>query len=427
MPETLGVTLYGTPVGELGSRNSVATFTWTSDAEERWGLGSPVLSQSLLVGRSAPSAVDAFFGGLLPEGIWLDRLAQRAAVSSRDIVGLLGAVGADLAGALVIGDAHSPSAPERLDDAGLELVLESASNFLVGGGGTAVPGYQRKVTLTRRDDAWWIGNGTWPSTHILKPVAAEYRSAADAEAYILKLARALGLTTFAADVEDLVGRPVLVVERYDRIDAGSGVHRLHQEDAGQALGLPWGGGEKFESTDPRANLAAVAALLDRDRSIFSDAEPDRERLLRYVAFNVAVGNSDAHAKNFSLLHEPDGEVRLAPLYDAAPLALSYDGRTDLAMRIGGVRSLPDVTLADLVAEAGRWGIPALRAREVVEQTLLDVEDAARRIPAPDTIARHVPGYVRGQARNLLDGRAARIPSAGPLMALPYLGTAQPRD
>jgi serine/threonine-protein kinase HipA len=92
-----------------------------------------------------------------------------------------------------------------------------------------------------------------------------------------------------------------------------------------------------------------------------------------------------------------------------------------------VQSLPDVTLADLVAEAGRWGIPALRAREVVEQTLLDVEDAARRIPAPDTIARHVPGYVRGQARNLLDGRAARIPSAGPLMALPYLGTAQPRD
>jgi len=31
-------------------------------------------------------------------------------------------------------------------------------------------------------------------------------------------------------------------------------------------------------------------------------------------FNLIIGNADAHAKNFSLLHI-DGAIRLAPLYD----------------------------------------------------------------------------------------------------------------
>jgi hypothetical protein len=39
-------------------------------------------------------------------------------------------------------------------------------------------------------------------------------------------------------------------------------------------------------------------------------------LLRRTTFNMAVGNADAHAKNFSVLHEPDSPaVRLAPLHD----------------------------------------------------------------------------------------------------------------
>ena len=39
---------------------------------------------------------------------------------------------------------------------------------------------------------------------------------------------------------------------------------------------------------------------------------------------MAVGNADAHAKNFSLLHDTDGPaVRLAPL-GAVPLASTAD-------------------------------------------------------------------------------------------------------
>ena len=34
-----------------------------------------------------------------------------------------------------------------------------------------------------------------------------------------------------------------------------------------------------------------------------------------VAFNVLVGNSDAHGKNFALLYDSTAGPRLAPLYD----------------------------------------------------------------------------------------------------------------
>ena len=52
--------------------------------------------------------------------------------------------------------------------------------------------------------------------------------------------------------------------------------------------------------------------------------------LRYMTFNVAIGNTDAHAKNFSLLHSALSKTTLAPLYDIAPQALGYDSQQALA-------------------------------------------------------------------------------------------------
>ncbi len=70
-------------------------------------------------------------------------------------------------------------------------------------------------------------------------------------------------------------RAVLVVERYDRVRTASGtIERLHQEDAAQALGLPWGGNDKFEQANGGANLRAIAGLLDAGRTVF-DPEPAR--------------------------------------------------------------------------------------------------------------------------------------------------------
>lgn len=420
----LPVTLFGTHIGELTSIDGKAALRWSEDAEERWGFNSPVLSRSLRVSLTSVESTESFFGALLPEGRHLGRLATAAKTVSSDLLGLLRYVGADLAGALRVGDTRSPAPPEVLSPDDVAALLRGASGFLVGGGGSALPGFQRKLTLTRRDGSWLRGNGTLASTHILKPVDAEYRSSVESEHYVLQIARHLGLAGFETWVERMGDLEVLVIERYDRRESADGVvERLHQEDAGQALGLPWGGNDKFERNNPAANLEAVAALLDTNRSVVG-REPfrDRLKLVRYTTLNVAAGNTDAHAKNFSLLHDDHGRTRLAPFYDAAPLALDHALGTALAMRINGVSQLPDVTADDLVAEAVTWGIPAELARGEVARTLGQIVEATRSVVPHESIERHVPGYIRGQAQNLAAGKPARIVSPIPLMAMPRLGT-----
>lgn len=425
MTDELAVTLYGTHLGELVRLpTGRAQLRWSAEAEDRWGINSPVLSRHLRVGLESSEHTESFFGALLPEGVHLDRLATAAKTATNDLVGLFAHVGADLAGALAIGGAHAPGDPEELTHEEIALLLERADGFLVGGGGTALPGFQRKLTLTRVDGKWYRGNGSLPSTHILKPVAPDYRSALDSEHYLLSIARTLGLSPFETWVEEIAGRPVLVIERYDRTISGDGIARIHQEDAAQALGLPWGQSDKFERVNPGANLRAIAGLLDTGVSVLGrdKSRADRYRLLQYTVLNVAGGNIDAHAKNFSLVHDDQGRTRLAPYYDAAPLALDANNGSALAMHINGVSQLPDVTLDDLVMEAVSWGLDERASRTLLEETLEAVIEATRSVESPPSIERHVPGYVRGQARNLRDGQVARIPSVSPLLSLKRLGT-----
>jgi serine/threonine-protein kinase HipA len=430
----LPVRLHGTHLGDLvtttgagrGARAGGAILRWSRDAEQRWGLNSAALSRSLRVGFSSIGQTESFFGALLPEGRHLERLAADAKVVTTDLTGLLAHVGADLAGALQVGDPREAREPELLTTEQIDQLLTRASGFLVGGGGSALPGFQRKLTLTRSDGHWVRGNGTLASTHILKPVSPEDRAAVESEHFTLSVAREIGLSPFETWIEEIGTRVVLVVERYDRVRRGSNILRLHQEDAGQAIGLPWGGNEKFEQNDARASLTSVAALLDPQRTVFAPERPDTEQLLRYVTLNVAAGNTDAHAKNFSLLHGVEGGTTLAPFYDAAPLALAYGATQSLSMRVNGRWSQPDITRADLVAEAVGWGLPEASATNVVDDTLARIVEATRIVPAHPSIAAHIPGYIREQAKNLAAGKAARIASVIPLMAQKHIGTPQPR-
>lgn len=419
----LRVYLYETHIGDLvATGTGGVSLHWSKAAEDRWLINSPVLSQSLRVGSSTPAQTASFFGALLPEGANLDRLANEIHVPSNDLVGIFNRVGADLAGALRVGDARAATDPQALDDGQIDALLARASGFLVGGGGSALPGFQRKLTLTRTDGVWVRGNGSIPSTHILKPVSDEERRAVENENYALAAGRELGLLSFDSWVETIGRRHVLVIERYDRRLQGTLVERIHQEDGAQSLGLPWGGNAKFERDDARASLRSIASLLDTKRSAFSPGRPDAERLLRYATFNVAVGTTDAHAKNFSILHHKNGDTVLAPLYDVAPLALGYEASQVMAMSVNDVNRLEDVTADDLVTEAEGWGLDGSRSRAIVEEALDSLIEATRKLDAHPSIAAHTPGYIRGQAQNLRDGRRARIASSIPLILQKSIGT-----
>ena len=425
MPEPLIVRLSGAEIGEI---EPSGRFRWTPEWMRLAPLNARVLSSSLPFGASALDS-EPFFGGLLPEGAGLERLAREARVASNDLFGLLSEVGADVGGAVTIGEPRPALDPIVIEEEEYGRILERAAGYIrgisVGGGGSAATGVQPKVALTwePQPGRWLIGRGSTPSTHLLKPVPVEHGDRIRAEAYLNDIARTLGLSAHEARVEPAGERLVLVVERYDRLREGSGIRRLHQEDAAQALGLPWGGNSKYESVDARASLRGIARILPH--SALAAAPSERERLLSLTVLNLTAGNTDAHAKNVSFLLPDLGaafgadaeRIRLADAYDLVPQVLFEADPPPLAMRING-RSLPGgITIADLVAEGVSWGLRESRASEIVESVLDEVIAAVSARPAGDAVARRVSALLQEQSENLLRGDPAWTRPLPPAIAL----------
>lgn len=90
--------------------------------------------------------------------------------------------------------------------------------------------------------------------------------------------------------------------------------------------------------------------------------------MRRLAFSVIVGNSDAHAKNYSVLLRPDA-IALSPMYDVIPLFLYPDVDHALAMPIGRARHPQEVT-------PNHWALFARSIGEGEDEVLGIVTDIA---------------------------------------------------
>lgn len=366
----LGVWLGDLQVADIEQRGPFdLRLRYTADALERWPANSPIVSCSLPLGRR-PQPARAFCAGLLPEGRALQELAHRAGVATNDTFGLLERYGRDVAGALVIGT-EGPE-PKRHDVAAYNEhsfadAVDALDEHPLGvddDSELSLAGLQDKLLLVRTPDGGWGRplHGR-PSTHILKRDDARFPGLVAAEGGCLRLAARLGLTTVDTELAQIGDHACLIVSRFDRIGGGDAITRIHQEDLCQAMGVdPEGarGRAKYEDGGG-PSLHDLAGLLDQ---YARDGAGELDQLVRAVTFTVLIGNADAHAKNIALLHDTPSTVRLAPLYDTVPTALWPKLRTRAAMTIGGRAELADVTIDDIVTEAGGWPHPEKRAREV---------------------------------------------------------------
>lgn len=94
----------------------------------------------------------------------------------------------------------------------------------------------------------------------------------------------------------------------------------------------------------------------------------RDYVRRLVAM-VAVGNTDAHLKNWALLY-PDGRTpTLAPVYDFHSLTV-YSGYRyqPLALRLAGERVAGEITVDHLARLVEPYGFGAQWASELVAET-----------------------------------------------------------
>lgn len=337
--------MHGREVAVLSSpRAQMTELTYTDDAVAvTRGLSC---SLPAVGGRYTGVRVDNWISGLLPDrGEVLTRWRALYRVKRQDAYALLWHVGEDVAGAARF------VRPDRLDatadatdaspltDAEIgarisRLAADAAAwSPSPGTGQFSLAGAQAKFALARRDDGTWIDpTGDTPTTHIFKPAIPNMPDQDLNEHLTMRLAAAAGLPVAVTELTAFDGQRALVVTRFDRYRSDDGQwHRVHQEDAVQALGLP--PALKYEEHSGPGVRDIVALLRqnvtgghrDRDIDTFVDA----------VAFNWLVVGTDAHARNYSLMHHGPG-TRLAPLYDLNSfLPYARDGgRTTLSMRIG---------------------------------------------------------------------------------------------
>lgn len=120
-----------------------------------------------------------------------------------------------------------------------------------------------------------------------------------------------------------------LVQRFDRLQNADGtLRRLWQADFCQLAGKPSDvkyeadGGPSFKECFDLLSAHTVRPAIDQ------------RNLLRWLFFNLYVGNNDSHAKNLSILGASEG-LRLAPFYDLMSTRVYSGLAPHFAFRIGG--------------------------------------------------------------------------------------------
>lgn len=328
------------------SRQGLLQFTYDDGWRESPGAYPLSLSMPLARRQHGDEALRPYLEGLLPDNdAVLARWSSQFHVSARNPFALLAHMGEDCAGAVQFALPHRVAALqagtpppvrwlEERDVADMlrDLRTRGATGRREGDPGYfSLPGAQPKTALLYQDGRWGVPSGRTPTTHILKPPVGDLDGFAENEHLCLRVAGALGLPATRSEIMRFGDEAAIVIERYDRITVGGRIARVHQEDFCQALRV-----------SPRIKYQAEGGPGVRDlarvlREASSAPDEDLDTLVSALALNWALGGTDAHAKNYSVLIAPR-QVRLAPLYDIVSV-LPYPRqipprRAKVAMRIG---------------------------------------------------------------------------------------------
>lgn len=325
-------------VGEIRPEEEGPHFAYAPGWRTLRGAFPISLTMPLDAAEVAPAVFAPWAANLLPEAAQLDAVGRHLGVAPADVVGLLAEIGRDTAGALSFG-AEGRTDPGQWraieDEAALERIIEELPRkpFLAGDEGVSMSlaGVQTKIAVAvDASGALHIALNGSPSTHILKPDADRLWGSVENEAFCLTLARRCGLSVPSLTTGVAGRRRYLLIERYDRRRHGDRWRRLHQEDFCQALGKP--PSAKYERNQTGVRGPTLAEMIELTRRRMSAA--DVLALLDLALFNVIACNTDAHAKNYSILLSARGAA-LAPAYDIM-CAEPFEGITrNLAQTISG--------------------------------------------------------------------------------------------
>ena len=196
-----------------------------------------------------------------------------------------------------------------------EFLTHLSERAMLASGITGVQGVSPKYLLNTDAEGNWFPDMTLPDDRarahwLLKLPRGKSnadRTVLRNEAAYLRLAAACGLRTTSAP--QLHG-DVLFVRRFDRLLVEGHLHRLHQESLASVCDLRGFGLPQSQQT-----------LLRGLRAVVTNPPGETIEFMLRDVLNLAMRNTDNHARNTAVQRLPDGMVQLTPIFDFAPMYL----------------------------------------------------------------------------------------------------------
>ena len=304
----------------------------------------------------SPERTKVFFDGLLPEGFMRNSIAASMHLDENDYLSILYILGKECIGAIRIDES------DDVQESGYEAITPMQVEELASEGTTksteivikthlSLTGASGKVGLyyDEKEDRWYLPCGIAPSTHIVKQSHIRLDGIVTNEQLSMLTASKCGIDipeSFIINIGSGIDSEVLfATKRYDRvIDETSPMigklkrpYRIHQEDFAQAMGIESFGKYEKDGQNYAENMFEI--IRNHSRRPLED----QLRLWDRIVFNYALGNTDAHIKNHSLLYDPHMEgISLAPAYDLISTVIYESATKDMSFNIGGVRNLDSI-------------------------------------------------------------------------------------
>ena len=355
MNRKLNVYLCGSKIGVLSEDDLLQlSFQYNSNETRSLSVYLPIRNEIYSHAEAFP-----FFENLSPEGEAFEILTKNH-VSENKIFSILDRFGGDCAGAVAFYEGkpennneetlHEISAEkftqiiDKLPEDPLLTSLENPPRL-------SLAGAQSKFAVYKYENKYYRSNDDYPTTHIIKITNKRFPNLLKNELFCMKLAQIMELNVPDIELKTAGNHPYLEIERYDRYVENGIVRRVHQEDFCQALGLV---SDRKYQTRSGVSLRNCCRVIEK----FSENRLwDINSFVEWIVFNYLIGNTDAHAKNLSLLHTETG-IKLAPFYDLLSTEVYSIKIVDhyMAMLINGKGRYDSVTYSDFLALFEQLGL-----------------------------------------------------------------------
>ncbi|MFG3404542.1 type II toxin-antitoxin system HipA family toxin [Streptomyces sp. NPDC048142] len=350
LPETYyAVLLHGQRVGTLCQKGDYTRFVLNDhylEDPQRSVLGLR-FEENLRAPYASALRLPKWFSNLLPEGPLREWIADDRGVSLDREMELLAQVGHDLPGAVQVLRTAGPE--DRWEWQEHSNHRDSSKN---GDASTSpwrfsLAGVALKFSMLGNGDRLSVPAAGELGDWLVKFPDYRHSDVPRNEFSIMSLAKSAGINV--PDVrllhrDQLEGLPdrmwpnseewAYAVRRFDRTTDGSR-SRIHIEDFAQVR-------DKYPQDKYLSTFETVAAISYRGQDVTSLREAARR-----IAFSVAVGNGDAHLKNWSLIYRDGRTPSLSPVYDLVSTVpyVPGDEPEDLGMKFGGSKRFSMVTLS----------------------------------------------------------------------------------